>query len=68
MNSIDINHVVNLRRQYSFYKINAIIFQIFQRFHEFYIRKTHPEIKVIRRTLTEIHQQGALGPNNQLKM
>lgn len=40
----------------------------FQRFHEFYIRETHPEIKVIRKTLTEIHQQAKLGPNNELIM
>lgn len=37
-----------------------------QRFHEFYIRQTHPEIKVIRRTLTEIHHQAELGANNEL--
>lgn len=28
----------------------------------------HPEIKVIRKTLTEIHEQAALGPNNELKL
>ncbi|XP_031628682.1 glutathione synthetase-like isoform X2 [Contarinia nasturtii] len=39
-----------------------------QRFHEFYIRKMHPEIKVIRKTLTEVHQFGSLGPNNELKI
>lgn len=39
-----------------------------QRFHEFYIREKHPHIKVIRKTLTEIHQQCSLGPNNELKM
>lgn len=44
------------------------ISNLFQRFHEFYIRETYPQIKVIRKTLTEIHQQGSLGPNNELKM
>ncbi|XP_055303782.1 glutathione synthetase-like isoform X2 [Sitodiplosis mosellana] len=39
-----------------------------QRFHEFYIREKHPHIKVIRKTLTEIHQQASLGPNNELKV
>lgn len=37
-----------------------------QRFHEFYIRQTHPEIKVLRKTLTEIHEHGTLGPNEEL--
>lgn len=35
---------------------------------EYYIRKKHPEIKVIRRTFTELHQQVKLGPNNELLM
>lgn len=39
-----------------------------QRFHEFYIRQTHPEIKVLRKTLTEIHEQGTLGPRLELLM
>ncbi|XP_055844624.1 glutathione synthetase-like isoform X2 [Episyrphus balteatus] len=37
-----------------------------QRFHEFYIRETKPNIKVLRKTLTEIHEQGKLGKNNEL--
>ncbi|XP_004536430.1 glutathione synthetase isoform X1 [Ceratitis capitata] len=37
-----------------------------QRFHEFYIREQRPEIKVIRRTLTEVHKEGKLGPNKEL--
>lgn len=37
-----------------------------QRFHEFYIRTNHPEVKVIRRTLTEISKRGKLGPNGEL--
>lgn len=39
-----------------------------QRFHEFYIRQTQPEIKVLRKTLTEIHEQATLGPNLELIM
>jgi glutathione synthase len=39
-----------------------------QRFHEFQIRETNPKIKVIRKTLTEIHEQGKLGPNRELIM
>lgn len=41
---------------------------VLQRFHEFYIRQTHPDIKVIRKTLTEIHEQATLGANKELKM
>lgn len=37
-----------------------------QRFHEFYIRKNYPHIKVIRKTLTEIFKDGKLGPKNEL--
>lgn len=37
-----------------------------QRFHEFYIRETYPQIAVIRRTLTQIFEQGKLGPNGEL--
>lgn len=37
-----------------------------QRFHEFQIRKTNPEIKVIRRNLTELYQQSILGENKKL--
>lgn len=37
-----------------------------QRFHEFYIREHFPHIKVIRKTLTEIHFKGKLGPNKEL--
>lgn len=37
-----------------------------QRFHEFYIRETNPNIKVVRKTLTKIHEQGKLGKNNEL--
>lgn len=37
-----------------------------QRFHEFYIREKHPNIKVIRKTLTEIYNEGKLGPNKEL--
>lgn len=39
-----------------------------QRFHEFYIRQTQPEIKVLRKTLTEIHEQATLGPKLELLM
>lgn len=46
-----------------------IIFSMYsQRFHEFYIRQTQPEIKVLRKTLTEIHEQATLGPNLELIM
>lgn len=37
-----------------------------QRFHEFYIRENFPHIKVIRKTLTQIQQQGSIGPNKEL--
>nr|XP_014092058.1 glutathione synthetase isoform X1 [Bactrocera oleae]XP_014092060.1 glutathione synthetase isoform X1 [Bactrocera oleae] len=37
-----------------------------QRFHEFYIREQRPNIKVLRRTLTEVHKEGKLGPNKEL--
>nr|CAD7448498.1 unnamed protein product [Timema bartmani] len=37
-----------------------------QRFHEFEIRELHPEIRVIRKTLTEIGEQGKLGPMKEL--
>ena len=39
-----------------------------QRFHEFYLRETYPHIKVIRRTLTEIHENGKIAENNSLFM
>lgn len=39
-----------------------------QRFHEFEIRSKYPEIKVIRKSLTQIHQQGQLGASNELIM
>lgn len=51
-----------------FYGFNVGFFTSFQRFHEFYIREKHPEIKVIRKTLTEIHEQAKLGPYNELMM
>ncbi|KAH8272281.1 hypothetical protein KR044_006894 [Drosophila immigrans] len=37
-----------------------------QRFHEFYIRETYPHIKVLRRTLTEVHREGKLGQRKEL--
>ncbi|XP_037046202.1 glutathione synthetase-like isoform X1 [Bradysia coprophila] len=37
-----------------------------QRFHEFYIRREYPHVKVIRKTLTEIHKFGKLGPKKEL--
>ncbi|XP_055607671.1 glutathione synthetase-like isoform X1 [Uranotaenia lowii] len=37
-----------------------------QRFHEFYIRETYPHIQVLRRTLTQISQQGKLGTSKEL--
>ncbi|XP_018798619.1 PREDICTED: glutathione synthetase-like isoform X2 [Bactrocera latifrons] len=37
-----------------------------QRFHEFYIREQRPDIKVLRRTLTQVHKEGKLGPNKEL--
>uniref|UniRef100_T1P883 Glutathione synthetase n=1 Tax=Musca domestica TaxID=7370 RepID=T1P883_MUSDO len=37
-----------------------------QRFHEFYIREKYPHIKVIRRTLTEVHDTGKLGLAKEL--
>lgn len=39
-----------------------------QRFHEFSIRARYPEIKVIRKSLTQIHEQGRLGDSNELLM
>lgn len=37
-----------------------------QRFHEFEIRRLAPTVKVIRRTLTQLHEQARLGPNREL--
>lgn len=37
-----------------------------QRFHEFEVRRLAPEVKVIRRTLTQLHEQASLGPNREL--
>lgn len=38
-----------------------------QRFHEFEIRKQNPNVKVLRRTLTQLGKgRAALGPNKQL--
>lgn len=37
-----------------------------QRFHEFYIREKYPHIKVIRKTLTDLHNEGRLGPKKEL--
>lgn len=37
-----------------------------QRFHEYEIRKMNPDIKVIRRTLTQIADTAKLGPNKEL--
>lgn len=37
-----------------------------QRFHEYEIRKLNPDIKVIRRTLTELYTEARLGPNKEL--
>ncbi|XP_041782147.1 glutathione synthetase-like isoform X2 [Anopheles merus] len=37
-----------------------------QRFHEFYIRETYPHVAVVRRTLTQIGEQGRLGPGKEL--
>lgn len=39
-----------------------------QRFHEFEIRKINPDIRVIRRTLTQIYETGKLGPKKELLM
>lgn len=37
-----------------------------QRFHEFEIRRLAPNVKVIRKTLTQLHEQSMLGPNREL--
>jgi len=37
-----------------------------QRFHEFYIREQRPEIQVLRRTLTQIHEKGTLNSAGEL--
>lgn len=39
-----------------------------QRFHEFEIRRLNPDVRVIRRTLTEMAERATLGPNNELLM
>lgn len=39
-----------------------------QRFHEFEIRSKYPQIKVIRKSLTEIFNEGTLGPEQELLM
>lgn len=37
-----------------------------QRFHEFYIRETRPDIRVIRRNLTEIYEKGKMNEEGEL--
>lgn len=37
-----------------------------QRFHEFYIRETYPHIRVVRKTLTDVFNEGKLGPKKEL--
>lgn len=37
-----------------------------QRFHEFYIREKRPDIRVLRKSLTQINEQGSIGGNNEL--
>ncbi|XP_066139373.1 glutathione synthetase-like isoform X2 [Euwallacea fornicatus] len=37
-----------------------------QRFHEFELKKMNPEVKMIRRTLTEVHDRGRLSEDKQL--
>ncbi|XP_052866936.1 glutathione synthetase-like isoform X2 [Anopheles cruzii] len=37
-----------------------------QRLHEFYIREKYPHVGVVRRTLTQLHQEATLGPSGQL--
>lgn len=37
-----------------------------QRFHEFEIRRLNPNVKVIRRTLTEIGKKGSLSSKKEL--
>lgn len=37
-----------------------------QRFHEFYIREHYPHIRVVRKTLTQIHNEAKLGQNAEL--
>lgn len=39
-----------------------------QRFHEFEIRRLQPNLKVIRRTLTQIADNASLNPHNELIM
>lgn len=39
-----------------------------QRFHEFEIRRLEPDVKVIRKTLTEVADEGKLGLNKELIM
>lgn len=39
-----------------------------QRFHEFKIREMCPQVKVIRRTLTDMADRASLGPKKQLLM
>lgn len=39
-----------------------------QRFHEFEIRRKYPEIQIIRKTLTDVHNQAKLGPSSELLM
>ncbi|XP_026466652.1 glutathione synthetase-like isoform X2 [Ctenocephalides felis] len=37
-----------------------------QRFHEFEIRRLNPNVRVIRKTLTEVYNEGKLGSNKEL--
>lgn len=60
----------NICDQVSLSEIDQIVhlqnFVCLQRFHEFYIRREYPNVKVIRKTLTEVHQFGKLGKNKEL--
>ncbi|XP_066253548.1 glutathione synthetase-like [Euwallacea similis] len=37
-----------------------------QRFHEFELKRLNPRVKLIRKTLTEVHEEGSLTEDNQL--
>lgn len=62
-----INILFRLCRAVILFIIEDVTYNICdQRFHEFEIRRLNPEIRVIRKTLTEIAAEAHLGPRKEL--
>lgn len=39
-----------------------------QRFHEFELKRLNPRVKLMRKTLTDVHMEGSLTEDNELMM